>query len=351
MKAFYRKTVLTALICVTGLFLTAAVASAGELSMTTVYMNTHPTVVNAWEPWFKEVAKLTNNEVQIAYFNPNTLTPLNDHYDSTISGIIGIGGNDSSRNAGKFPLSTVLELPGLAPGAECGALVFMDLYKEFPELQKEYKDIKVLWLWASATYQLHTTKKPVKTLDDLKGMKIITWNRTSVNIMTALGANPIQIPPTDSYLALERGMADGVFCPLAPIISFKISEAVKYTTVCDLFLNGFWAGIGHDMFKSLSPEARKVLVETTGVKMARRSGVTLDEGAVRDGEKLKSAGHTFVMLAPEERAKWIDTTMPLRDKWISDMEAKGYKNAKAMVEAAFRLSEKYAAETGRGYKE
>jgi len=351
MKTITRKTILLTLVCLLGLALAGPAWAKTELSMTTVYMNTHPTVVNGWEPWFKEIAQLTKGELQISYFNPNTLTPLNDHYNSAVNGTIGIGGNDCSRNAGKFPLSTVLELPGLAPSAECGALVFTELYNQFPELQKEYQDIKILWLWASATYQLHTTKKAVKSVADLKGLKIITWNRTSVEIITALGANPIQVPPTDSYLALERGMADGVFCPLAPIISFKISEAVKFTTVCDLFLNGFWAGIGFKTFEGLGPESQKALVETTGEKMARRCGVTLDEGAVNDGKKLKAAGHTFISLSPEERGAWIDKTKPLRDKWISEMEAKGYQNARAMVEAAFKLSEKYAPQTGRGYKE
>ena len=350
MKKHAMKIVYLVLACVFCVSLTIAAATM-DLPMTTVYMNTHPTVVNAWEPWFKEVAKATGDEVHISYYNPNTLCPLNDHYDSTISGMIGIGGNDCSRNAGKFLLSTVLEAPGLAPSAEAGSLAFMDLYNKFPELQNEYKDVRILWLWASATYQLHTAKKPVKTLDDLKGMKIITWNRTSVEIMNALGANPIQVPPTDSYLALERGMADGVLCPLAPIVSFKISEAVKYTTVCDLFLNGFWAGIGHDTWKNLSPKAQEALVKTTGEAMARKSGVTLDEGAVRDAEKLKQAGHTFIVLSEKERQTWIEKTLPLREKWVKDMEAKGYKNAREIMNAAIELSAKYGPVTGRGYKE
>jgi TRAP-type C4-dicarboxylate transport system substrate-binding protein len=308
-------------------------------------------VVNAWTPWFQQVDKLTGGELKITYFNPNTLTPLADHFDSTISGMIGVGGNDCSRNPGKFDLSTVMEVPGLAPSSECGSLVFWELFKNHPELQKEYSEINILWLWASATYQLHTTKKEVKTLADLKNMKIVAWNKTSVNVLHALGANPIQLPPTDSYLALERGMADGVLCPLAPIISFKISDAVKYTTVCDIFLNGFWAGIGHDTWKSLSPKAQKVMTDTTGEIMAKQSGLTLDQGAVRDSEKLKASGHTFYVLPDAERQNWLKATQKLRDRWVTDMEAKGYKNAKALLDDALKLSAKYAPITGRGFKQ
>lgn len=325
-------------------------ASKMDLSMTTVYMNAHPTVVNAWTPWFKEMAKLTDGKINISYYNPNTLTPLKDHYDSTISGMIGIGGNDTSRNAGKFPLSTVMELPGMAPSAECGSLVYWELYKKYPELQKEFKEVKVLWLWASATYQLHTTKKPIKTRADLEGLKIICWNRSSVEIMKTLGANPVMIPPTDSYLALERGMADGVLCPLAPIVSFKIAEAAKFTTVCDIFLNGFWAAMSHDLWNGLPPAYQKAFTETTGAVMAKKSGVTLDEGAVRDSQKLMKTGHKFIVLSKQERDGWLEATKPLREKWVKDMEGKGYKNARAIMEDAFRLSAQYAKTTGRGFK-
>ncbi len=227
----------------------------------------------------------------------------------------------------------------------------LELFKKYPEFQNEFKEVKILWLWASATYQLHTTKKQVKTLDDLKGMKIIAWNRVSVEILNALGANPIQAPPTDSYLALERGMADGVLCPLAPIISFKISDAAKYTTVCDLFLNGFWAGMSHDTWNNLSPKAQEAFEKTTGEAMAKQSGLTLDQGAVNDAEKLSGKGHTFYVLPAAERQAWMKATSGLLDKWVKDMEAKGYKNARAIMEDAFRLSDQYAKTTGRGFKQ
>ena len=321
-----------------------------ELPMSTVYMNTHPTVVNAWIPWFAQMKKLTGGEIDISYFNPNTLTPLNDHFDSTANGTLGLGGNDVSRTAGKFPLSTVMTSPGLAPSAECGSMIMYELVKKYPAMAKEYADIKLLWNWASATFQIHTTKNPVKTMADLKGMKIIAWSRDSAHILSALGANPVLIPPTDTYLALERGMADGVLCPLAPVVSYKINEAVKYTTICDMMVSGFWVGMSWDLWKSLPKNIQKAFLDTTGEKMARASGKTLDEGAARDSVMLKKKGHTFIVLSKDEKAKWLDATKSIREAWIKDMEGKGYKQARAIMDDAFKLSAKYAPITGRGYQ-
>lgn len=333
------------------LFGAGALAKKIEMSMSTIYMGTHPTVVNAWTPWFKEMADLTHGDIEITYFNPNTLCPVNDSYDATISGMVGIGGNGQSMTPGKFPLSGVLELPGMAPSAECGSLVMWELYKNHPEIQAEYKDIQVLWMWASATYQLHTTKKLVKTLEDAKGLKIIAWNRAAADVISALGANPVQIGTTDTYLALERGMADGVLCPLAPIVSYKISEATKYTTVCDILLNPFWAGMSHDLWKSLNAEDKAAFEKTTGEAMAKRCGVSLDKGAISDAAKLRGQGRQFYLLPNAERDRWVEATAPLRAAWVKNMEAKGYKNASQLLKETMELSAKYAKTTGRGYEE
>lgn len=312
-----------------------------EIPMSTVYMNTHPTVVNAWEPWFEEVLKKTEGKLQLTYYNPNTLASLADVFDSTMSGMIGIGGMDCARNPGKFPLYTVMELPGMAPNAESGSLILWNLYQKHPELQKEFRDINILWQWVSAPFQLHTTKTQIKNLADLKGLKIISWNKTSVNILKALGANAIMLPATDSYLALERGMADGILCPLAPIVSYKISEAVKYTTTCDIFVTPFWAGVGHPVWKSLPKSVQQVLQDTTGERMARLSGQSLDNGDLQDTKALKEQGHVFYTLSKEERALWMEAIKSLREDWVKEMEKLGYQNARAIMNDADNLSKQY----------
>ncbi len=218
--------------------------------------------------------------------------------------MIDIGSNYCGRNPGKFLLNTVMELPMIVPGAEGGSLVTWELYNKFPEWQAEYKDVKMLWQWASATYQLHTIKKLVRTLDDLKGMKIIGWTPKLLEIMKFLGASPLQIASTDTYLALQRGMADGVMCPLAPVRSYKISDATKYHTVTDVNTGPFWAGVNMDAWKELPADLQKVFEENTGANMARESGKTLDDGAAAGAAWMKAQGHKFYVLSEKERADW-----------------------------------------------
>ena len=322
-----------------------------DLSYAGPYFDQHPTVRNAWVHWFQELKEMSGGGITIKYFNPNTLCPENDHFDSTAQGILDIGGQYNGRNPGKFPIGEVMELPLIAPSAEAGSLVTWDLYEKYPEWRAEYEGVKMLWQWTSATYQLHTTKKLVKSLEDLKGMKIICWSPKLLEMMRSLGASPIQVAPPDTYLALQRGMADGVLCPLAPVRSYKITDAVKFHTIVDLCVGPFWTAMNPELWESMPGDIQNMFAETTGRKMTIASGQTLDAGAVEDAQWMKENGHTFHLLADTERERWIEKLNYMRGDWVKNMEARGVADARAILEDAVALGQKYAETTGRGYKE
>lgn len=322
-----------------------------ELSFSAEYMEAHPTVVNGWKPWMKELGEKSGGKLKINYFNPNTLCPTREIYTATVAGTVDIGGSYCGNTPGKFPVSELLELPMIAPSAEAGSLLAWQMYQKYPEWRDEYKESKLLWQWASATFQLHTTKKLVKSLEDLKGMKIIGWSPKMLENIKLLGANPVEMTTTDTYLALQRGMADGVMCPLAPLKSYKISDAAKYHTIVDLSVGPFFGVMNTAKYNSLPPDVKKLLDETTGEKMAQICGKTLDQGAVADSKWLKENGHTFYVLTADEKKKWLEAVRPAHEKWVKDMEAKGYKNAGAMLEDAIRMGAELGKKTGRGYQE
>jgi TRAP-type C4-dicarboxylate transport system substrate-binding protein len=287
----------------------------------------------------------------IHFFNPNTLCPAKEVYASTVAGAVDMGASPIHWVHGKFPLSEAVQLPFLFNGSEAGSLTIWELYKRFPEWRDEYKEIKVLWQWTSALIQLHTRKKLVRTLEDLPGMRIITWNPQENGMVKALGANPVEGKPMDTYLALERGLADGVVCPIAPMRSFKITDATKYHTIINLMVAGFWAGMNPGKWNSLSPDLKKILEDTTGDKMAQISGKTLDEGSINDAKWMKDQGHSFYVLPANEKNRWRERVENVDDEWLKKMETKGYKTAKKVYETTVSLGKEYSAKTAGGFKE
>ena len=322
-----------------------------ELRYASEYPDKHPTVRNGVLPWIERVKKRSGGRLVIHFFNPNALCPARKVYDAVVAGAADMTGSPCHWVHGKFPLNTVIQTPLVFSGAEAASFAVWDLYNKYPEWRNEFKDIKMLWQWASALFEIHTTKKLVRTLEDLEGMRVIGINPQIRAIIKGLGAHPIERTPHDSYLALERGMAEGMFFPLAPCKGFKITDAAKYHTIADLMCDPFYGAINHDKWNSLPSDLKKILKDETGRKMAQICGKTLDEGSINDANWMKGQGHTFYVLPPAEKKRWSEKVMPLHEKWIKDMEAKGYKKAKKIHDKMFKLAEKYRKTTVGGYKE
>jgi len=320
-----------------------------ELNFVSAYVDAHPTTINAFKPWEEKAGQLSNGLLTIQHYAPNTLCPEKEAFDSAVGGFVDIGSGFNGYFPGKFTYSEVMELPLIVKSSESGSLVMMELLEKFPALKEQYSEAELLWMWVSATYNLHTVDKEVRTLEDLKGMKIIGWSPKILQMLKLLGANPLEMVAVDTYMALERGMADGVLCPLAPVKSYKISDIAKYHTIIDLSVGPFFSVMNKEKYAGLPEYAKKIIDDTTGVEMARQCGITLDQGAVADSKWMMENGHNFYVIPDDEREKWVQAVTPMWDEWVVNAEKGGLSNAREVLEAAVELGKKYDAETGRGF--
>jgi TRAP-type C4-dicarboxylate transport system substrate-binding protein len=347
MKAYLRICGICLGVSLMGTPVAGTAAPEFKLSMTSHYMDKHIVVQQAFLPWAKEIREATGGRVEIHYFNPNTLSPEPETYAATVKGTVDIAGNGLNRPTGKFPLSTVMDLPMMATSATAAGLSSWELYNTFPAIRDELKDVKVLFEWAGVLLELHTTQ-PVKSLEDLKGRKIIAWSSLWLEMLKHLGASPIQVSAGDAYLALQKGMADGVLVGIANVRPTKIHEACKYTTIIDLGTGSFWAAMNRDRWNALPDDIKRIIEEKSGEAMVRRSGKVLDESVKRDVDWLKQNGHTFIELPKEELERWVQAVRPMHGNWIKQMKDKGLPQVDEIHEAAVAIGKKHsAAESGK----
>jgi len=152
-------------------------------------------------------------------------------------------------------------------------------------------------------------------------------------------------------LALERGMADGVMCPIAPMKVYKITDVAKKHTIVDLMSDPFYAVMNKKKWNSLPSDLQKILEDTTGERMAQISGKTLDEGSIQDVAWMKEQGHEFYVLPADEKARWQEKVNGIHESWVQEMEKKGYRNAQKIHDDTVSLGKKYSDMTVGGYKE
>ncbi len=187
--------------------------------------------VNAVEPWLKQIEEATGGKVKIQPFYGQTLAKGKDMWDATKMGITDIGWCFHGYWPGMTPVTDVISLPALPfTSAERGSQILWQLYEKFPEIQKEFTDVKVLLFYTSPPYTLITVNKPVHTMEDLQGMKIRMTGGPPTDMVKALGGVPMLIPMPDSYISLQKGVIDGMGAPWEAIHVWRFYEVAKYFT-------------------------------------------------------------------------------------------------------------------------
>jgi len=294
------------------------------------------------EPWGKEIEERTNGKVNITFFGDASMGAPPEHYQLCLSGMADITWIAPGMTFGVFPLSMAFEQPMLFSSAEQGSRVSYKLVEKYL-LDTEYKDVKVLWVSEMAPSQLFTVAKQVRTLEDLKGMKLAGTSPPEVSAMGELGASAVQMgTEPEMYTALERGLVDGRFNSWEGAATFKDFEVTKYRTGNVHFQAHFNAIIMNlDTWNSLPPDVQKIFEETTGLQLSQSSGALLDAenetGLQRIIEYDKMAGNPDIYYLPDtERAKWVEALMPARENWANQLEAEGL-SAKAFLEELLSL--------------
>ena len=294
---------------------------------------------NAFLPFTQEITKQTDGRVTFKFYLSQSLVKVRDAYNGVKNGIADMTWVPLSLSPGKFPLSSVIELPYMSPDTFTGSHVLNDLYKKFPEMRAELEDVHFLFFWATLPYEIHTNK-PVRNPQDVKGMKLATQPGARV-ALEALGAVPVTMPVPKIYQTVEKGVADGSALAWGAYKAWKIYEVTKYHISPHLSGLAYATIINKNRWNSLSKEDQDIITRVTSKMMPDTlcGAVTAE---MNEGIRIsKERGHEVIDLSPQEFAKWQATGKPAWNKWVQQLEAKGLPGQKVLDET-IKLVEKYS---------
>lgn len=297
-----------------------------ELTYSIFFPAPHKNTVLATQ-WAEEINKRTNGRVKITMFPGGTLTPADKCYDGVVKGLSDIGMSVVSYTRGRFPLTEVIDLPlGYKSGLAATKLVNA-YYRKFKP--KEFDDTQVMYFHAHGPGILHT-KKPVTKLEDLKGMKIRSTG-TVAKIVAALGATPVAMPMPETYDALQKGIAEGVMCPVEALQGWKLGEVVKSTTLNygSAYTIAFFVVMNKEKWNSLPPDIQKVIQEVNE-EWIEKTGKSWDEIDTAGMEFVKKLGNKVVPLSKEEDERWVKAVQSVFDDYVKSMKEKGLPGEEAL---------------------
>jgi len=275
-------------VAVIGITLMATSAFSAEsaptkLTFSIFFPPTHGQTKAAMD-WAKEIETRTGNKVQITVFPGGTLTKAPQCYSGVVKGISDLGFSLFAYTRGRFPV---------------------------------LNDVKVLYLHAHGPGLLHT-KKPVRKLEDLKGMKIRATG-LSAKVVKALGGVPVAMPQGGTYEALKKGVVEGTFGPMEVLKGWKQAEVIKYTTECYSvgYTTTFFVVMNLDKWNALSPEIQKVFEEVSD-KYVKVHGEVWDSTDQEGRKYTESLGNKIIPLSDEESARWRKAAEPVIADFIAN---------------------------------
>jgi TRAP-type C4-dicarboxylate transport system substrate-binding protein len=301
--------------------------------------------IHANAVWLDKLEAATGGQIEIERYFGGTLVKGMDAWNATKTGVVDMGWCAMGYWPGMAPLTEIMQLPFIPfKNAQQASGILRKLYNKFPEFQKEYEEVHVLVNYTAGLYRLLTTKKQIKTLEDMKGLKIRALGGPQTDAMKALGAVPTLVPFTETYLAMQKGVLDGTLTPIGACEIFNFHEVGKYMTHVIIATAPFSIIMNKDKWNSLSPDIQKAIDSECGYDACRWLGKhysdALDDAGLKEmDEYAAKTGHRLIdyTLSPDELARWQEVGgKPLWDAWVKRVTAKGLPG-QAVLDELLRL--------------
>jgi TRAP-type C4-dicarboxylate transport system substrate-binding protein len=223
------------------------------------------------QQWADSIKEKTGGRVEITIYPGGSLSAATEALDAVKTGAADIGWIFTSFYPGQFPLTDVISLPliGVSSPPQ-GTNVLWDLYADSDALRAELSknNLKMLMMYGNPTSIIVTASKPVKTVDDVKGLKLRAPAGTATEMMKAWNGTPIMMGPGDVYQSLEKGVLDGYIFEYTGINSFKLQEVSKYYTEVFIYSGPFLIMMNQDSFNSLPADIQKIIEDESGRAMS-----------------------------------------------------------------------------------
>ena len=291
--------------------------------------------------WSGELEKGSGGRIAVKRFPSAQMGPTPQHYDFARTGQADVSWFLHGGTPGRFPLTEIVNLPFMVGSAEIGTKVLNDSQLRSKYLDAEHKGIKVLMLFTHQPGGPHTTKKPIRTLEDFKGLRLRFASPTVRDLVGALGATPVGVPPTEIAEQLQKGTIDGAFMDYGGVgIAFKLGGTVRYSTELYAYVTSFGLGMNEDFWSKLSPDLKKLVTESVTGKEAE-VGRAWDGLDVPGKKAILDGGGEAIRLSSAEMAKVHKIGAEVSEAKIKEYEGKGMP-ARGVYTMMRELSDKHS---------
>lgn len=311
---------------------------ADELTFSSWLPATHPLVTEGITPWINDVREATDGRIDIQMLPAAVASPAGA-YDAVADGITDFSFIVHSYTPGRFPLSTIAELPLSGNSAEVVSSAYQRIWDEHLAAATLTPGVTVLANFTHGPGQIMMTTEPVVEPEELNGQKIRVAGGVSQEVAVALGAAPISKPATESYEILSTGIADGIFFPVEATIFFGLEEVISHITEVDggVYNVSFALIMNEASWDALGEQDRDVFQELIGQPLSERLGRSWDGAHETARQRLLDNGASFHNGSQALRSSIEIVGEQLRQAWV-EQAAETLPDAQSILEEFLSLT-------------
>lgn len=323
--------------------LAVATLAAGPALAQDVTLTVHhflPAQANAHvemiQPWAERVEAQSGGRIAVEIFPAMSMGGRPPELHSQVrDGVADIVWTLLGYTPGVFPRSEVFELPLVHRGSAVATTIALNA--SLAMLADDFADVHILFLHANDGNVIHSATRPVRTLDDVSGMKLRTPSRTGAWLLQAWNAEPVGMPVPELPQALAKGVVDGALTTYEIVPALKLQELDEHVTELpngDRFGTAvFMFAMNKDRYESLSEDLKAVLDANSGAFVAAEIGALWEDFEVGGIEALAAAEVETIVLDEAEAERFNAASQTVVDRWIEEMAGQGI-DGRALVEQA-----------------
>ncbi|MBR5381010.1 MAG: TRAP transporter substrate-binding protein [Oscillospiraceae bacterium] len=271
-----------------------------------------------YQAWADKVNELTDGHVTITIYFSGALASSTDVADMVEEGGCDLGWVYTTFYPDRFPKSDITSFPFLGFGEPVSTTnTLWDLYEEYPELQEEWSDFKLLNMYGNPGMLFASVKGPVVTPDDVKNQVMRTPTGPMTDLMNAMGGSPTVMGPNDMFDSIQKNVISGFVFEPAGVCNFSLQEAAKMTYTNYAMYDAVFALVMNwDTWNSLPEEYQKVISDTTGREGSLAAAKDFGDAADAAKKTIEDAGNTWVDLTDDQIAAFKSIADSVNAKWM-----------------------------------
>ena len=335
----------------TALLLAGGLALPGAASAAEIELKVHhflpagsPAQKILIEPWAKAVEEGSKGRISVRIFPAMQLGGRPPQlYDQVRDGVADVVWTLPGYTPGRFPMMSVFELPFMVSDAVATSRAAHEFY--LAHAKAEYADIHPLLFHVHARGVIHTKGKPVKAVDDLKGLKIRAPTRSIGQALEKLGATPIFMPVPALPEALSKNVIEGTVVPWEVTVPLRLYELTDNHTEIPgprgLYTSVFLYAMNKKKYDGLPADLKKVIDAASGLAIVTKMGEGWEQAEGPGRNNAQARGNRLITMDEAEVAKMKAAVKPVHAAWVEELTKAGKDGAKLLA-AAEALIEKHS---------